>query len=145
MAIESILKPKRPSGDGWHYLGAAPEQVTMGYEGHYWLHGERRLLVVSALEVAKDDGPEKGPEYHVSISRNVGGQLHRCSGNDAKYVVETFGLDGAEEDNHVPGGKVRNFWLPVAESKIGMECPCKAHEPAIVEDKGDYVWRGVSK
>lgn len=52
-----------------------------------------------------------------------------------------IGLEGAEEDNHVPHGKVRNFWRPVAELLVGKECECKAEEPVIREDKGDFIWR----
>ncbi len=26
---------------------------------------------------------------------------------------------------------------------IGQECKCKAFEPTIVEDKGDYIWRAA--
>lgn len=31
---------------------------------------------------------------------------------------------------------------PVAENLIGLQCAGKESEPAIIEDKGDYVWRG---
>jgi hypothetical protein len=47
--------------------------------------------------------------------------------------------------NHVPSGRVRNFWRPVADHLSGYECPCVADEPAIREDKGDYVWRGITR
>ena len=43
-----------------------------------------------------------------------------------------------------PNGCVRNFWRPVADHLSGYECPCVEHEPAMVEDKGDYVWRGLT-
>ena len=93
----------------------------------------------SAVEVAKDaDNIDRGPEYHISISKDG---RRRCTRSEAIQVLKQFNLDGAEEDNHVPYGIVRNFWRPVAENLVGLECACKKDEPAIVEDKGDYVWR----
>lgn len=141
MESPSVIPPKKPSGAGWVYGGAAPLVATMGYEGHYWRYPDRGLLVISAVEVAHDPHDiAKGPEYHVSVSKGSG----RCDRNEARFVRKAFGMEDAEEDNHVPHGRVRNFWLPVAERLIGHECRCKAEEPAIVEDQGDYVWRGVT-
>jgi hypothetical protein len=68
----------------------------------------------------------------------------RCDSNEAKWVLDQFGLEGAEEDNHVPFGIVRNFWRPVADKLVGIECQCKAEEPEIREDKGDFIWRPTS-
>ena len=67
--------------------------------------------------------------------------LARIDTNEAKWVLAEFGLDGAEEDNHVPHGIVRNFWRPVASGLVGKECRCKAEEVVIRENKGDFVWR----
>jgi len=139
--MESIIKPKRPSGKGWVYEGSADTQVTLGYEGHVWWFPEQGISVISAVEVAHDPKDiDKGPEYHVSVSKRGG----RCSRNEAKFVCKVFDMTGAEEDNHVPNGFVRNFWMPVAEYLIGHECHCKDEEPAMVEDKGDFVWRGIT-
>lgn len=143
MTFNSIIKPKAPAGHGWSYVGLVDPTFTNGYEGVAWRHVSQNLFVISALEVVYDEGIDKGPEYHVSISKQKHGRPRRCSSNEASFVIDAFGMDGAEEDNHVPYGVVRNFWLPVAESLIGMECPCKAEEPAIIEDKGDFVWRGT--
>lgn len=104
------------------------------------------MQVLSAVEVARDaDGIDRGPEYHVSISSvdfaAANPKPKRCQYLDAVWVLKQFKLESAEEDNHVPGGVVRNFWRTVAEPLIGLECACKADEPAIREDKGDYVWR----
>ena len=136
-----VIPPKAPAAAaGWIELPRPPAWVSLGFDARMYAHPGRGLKVISAVEVASDPGDiDKGPEYHISISRNGG----RCSSSDARQVLGDFGLDGAEEDNHVPGGFVRNFWLPVAEHLIGIECPCKASEPVMVEDKGDYVWRGV--
>jgi hypothetical protein len=79
---------------------------------------------------------------HISISKQLpNGTGGRCDSNEAKCVLVQFGLDGAEEDNHVPHGIVRNFWRPLADRLVGLECPCKENEPEIREDKGDIVWR----
>lgn len=140
--IESIIKPKAPKGSGWIDGGQPSSAFTLGYEGRYWLYPERGLMVISAVEVARDpDDIDKGPEYHVSVSRNGG----RCDRNDARFVLKAFGMEDSDEDNHVPGGFVRNFWKPVAENLAGHVCPCKDHEPSMVEDKGDFVWRGITR
>lgn len=142
MSAHTIIAPRRPTGPGWFLLPVVvPSYVTLGYEAEAWQHIASGLCVISAVEVAKDgDGIERGPEYHISITRR--GQ--RCTGGEARWVVAQFGLDGAEEDNHVPGGKARNFWRPVANGLVGIECACKETEPAVREDRGDYVWRGVT-
>lgn len=144
MTVESIIRPKQPQGDSWIAGGTPPQWVTLGYAGETWYYPDRKLQVISAVEVAEEE-PGKanlGPTYHVSISRGKG---RRCSSNDVRFVLTAFGMQDAEEDNHVPGGFVRNFWLSVNENLIGVDCPCKASEPAIVEDKGDFVWRGITK
>lgn len=134
-----VISPKRPIVAGWTELAPPPQWVTLGYEGLRFAHAGTGLCVISAVEVAKDkDGIDRGPEYHISISK---GGRSRCSGREAQEVLRQFGLDGAEEDNHVPHGIVRNFWRPVADRFVGLECACKESEPAIVEDRGDYVWR----
>jgi len=146
MSGNSIIKPKRPVGAGWIRMQDPPAAVTLGYAGESWYHHDSRIFVITEVEVANDgDGVNKGPEYHISISRTgANGYPSRCTTADALWTVQQFGLDGAEEDNHVPNGVVRNFWRPVAENLVGIECKCKADEPAIVEDKGDFVWRGVT-
>jgi hypothetical protein len=141
---ESIIKPLRPNKEaGWHYVDEWANEL--GYPAQRWLHVAHRLLVISAVEVAIDkDGIDRGPEYHLSISkrtRSNPSQPMRCTSDEARFVLREFGLEGAEEDNHVPHGVVRNFWRTVAEPMIGRECACKATEPAIVEDKGDFIWR----
>lgn len=139
---QSIIKPKTPTGVGWESLGQTPQMFTMGYAGETWVYQRQQIVVISAVEVATDtDGSSKGPEYHVSISRAGG----RCTRNEARFVQKAFGMQDAEEDNHVPNGYVRNFWLPVAEHLTGLECKCKATEPVMREDKGDFEWRGLPK
>ena len=66
----------------------------------------------------------------------------RCSSTEARWVLVQFGVEGALEDNRVPGGLVRNFWRPVADHLVGRDCLCVADD-AIREDKGDFVWRAA--
>ncbi|MDX6014734.1 hypothetical protein [Cupriavidus necator] len=143
-----ILKPKRPAGTGWLLDSSdlAQEAIRRAGVGSWpcevWLHRQHGICVFSAVEVAREAGqPDLGPEYHLSISQHGG----RISAADALWVLAQFDLLDAKEDNHVPHGLVRNFWRPVADRLSGYECPCQGEEPAIREDKGDYVWRGVTK
>jgi len=136
----TIIKPKKPRGEGWVRLVPPPAWVSLGYDCDAWQYKD--ICVFSAVEVAKDaDNIERGPEYHISISLHTQHGPVRCDSNTAKWVIDQFDCDGAEEDNHVPNGVVRNFWLPVNQNLIGMECTCKDKEPAIKENKGDYIWR----
>jgi hypothetical protein len=129
--ITSIIKPKAPKGEGWKFIQPFDSH---GYDGAAYQHLKTGLCVISCVEVAEE---KLGPEFHVSVSKM--GQ--RCSSEEAAWVVEQFDMLGADEDNHVPFGKVRNFWKPVAEKLHGYVCPCENDEQAIKEDKGDYVWR----
>ena len=142
-----IIKPLRPfvqARNRWFQRPAPP--ISDGYPLELWTEYGSDVTVLSAVEVAKDkDGSSNGPEYHLSMSRASWPdgiyKPARVDTNMAKWVLAEFGLDGAEEDNHVPNGVVRNFWRPVAETLIGKECPCKAEEVVIRESKGDFVWR----
>jgi len=138
--IASIIPVLRPTGNGWVERPIDP-RFTFGYPVRAFFHVESFLAVMSAVEVMSDEN--KGPEYHISISKQKG-KPSRCDSNEAKWVLQQFGLEGAEEDNHVHSGIVRNFWRTVAEPLIGLECKCKDQEPAIREDKGDFVWRPIS-
>jgi len=142
--MHSVIQPKRPIVQNWKRVAGwkcPPQLAELGYPVEAWEHPSSGLFCLSALEVAHDPGkPALGPEYHLSVSMN--GQ--RCTAADALFALASFGLEDSKEDNHVPSGRVRNFWRPVADSLSGYECPCVADEPAIREDKGDYVWRGVT-
>lgn len=142
--MNSIIQPKRPIIQGWRratWWICPPALAELGYPVEAWEHAGTGLFALSAVEVAREPGkPDLGPEYHLSVSLN--GQ--RCSSSDALWTLQSFGLTDAKEDNHVPSGRVRNFWRPVADHLSGFECPCVDDEPAIREDKGDYVWRGVT-
>jgi len=147
--VRSVVQPLRPLNQGrrdwFRDFAIANELIRAGYPVERWLHYATDIQVLSAVEVAVDkDGSSNGPEYHISASRAVYvPKFHavRIDTNTAKWVLAEFGLDGAEEDNHVPNGVVRNFWRPVASGLIGKECRCKAEEVVIKENKGDFVWR----
>lgn len=137
MRAPSVVTPLRPRRPGWKRVQISGV-ATLGYPGEAWVCPTRFISVISAVEVAKDkDGVDRGPEYHLSISHPHG----RVSSALAKHVLAEFGMEGAEEDNHVPHGIVRNFWRPVAEHLVGIECACKEEEMPQREDKGDYIWR----
>lgn len=144
MSALSVIKPKRPGKDWaretrWQ---CPPQLATLGYPVEAWAHLASGLFCLSAVEVAHEPGrPDLGPEYHLSISLN--GQ--RCTTADALFALAAFDLLDAKEDNHVPSGRVRNFWRPVADNLSGYECPCVDDEPTIREDKGDFIWRGITR
>lgn len=138
---ESVIKPKRPQGKGWRKLPSPEPWITNRYPAEQWFHDEMGISVISAVEVALDnDGVDVGPAFHVSMSKGI-----RCTSNEAKVVLKHFDMLDAEEDNHVPNGMVRNYWLPVNQNLIGSECPCKKTETPMKENKGDYIWRGINK
>lgn len=130
---------------GWRFNTIMPAD----YPAYVWDH-EYGVRALSAVEVVNEpEHPEQnGPHYHVSFTRwrfgakGVEGPL-RIDSADAAYLLRTCfgGLEGWEEDNHVENGQARNFWRPVDETRVGMECFCKRYEPRVIEDGGDYVWR----
>ena len=136
--VRSIIAVLRPSNPGWVEIPGA-QRYTMGFPALSFWYLPRNLFAISAVETMADE--DKGPEYHISISKSLPSGVKRCDSNEARWVLAQFGLEGAEEDNHVPYGKVRHFWRPVANGLVGLECECKAEEPAIVEDRGDFIWR----
>lgn len=140
---QSVVQPLAPRVAGWSEL-EVPAKYSLGYPCRAFLHDAERFFVMSAVEVAQDkDGISRGPEYHISISRSGAkrGDVQRVSTQEAQAILIQFGCIGAEEDNHVEHGKVRNYWRPVADRLVGLECECKAAEPRIIEDKGDFIVR----
>lgn len=143
--VKSIVRPLAPTGSGW--VGGRDISTLIGsvYETIAWTHAESNMRVLSAVEVATEPGIEKGPEYHISISKELrSGEVGRCTSQEAQWVLAQFGCEGAEEDNHINCGSVRNFWRPVAENLVGIECKCKDDEPVIKEGKGDFIYRPPS-
>ena len=135
----NIIKPKKPiAGSRWKYNG--PIDIDPKFESYSYLHPDG-FVAISAMVVA--DGiitNQPIPQFHLTISKKG---ARRCSSADAKFILKQFGMDLSLEDNHVESGFVRNFWMPVAQDWIGKECDCIDDEPAIKEDKGDFIWRGI--
>jgi hypothetical protein len=145
----SVIQPLAPHGHLWREVPLP--QMMLAHPGI--ICGTRFILPARGFSVMStvenvDDGhggiPE--PHYHISMTRLTRivagiGETARVDMNDARWILRCFELDGWEEDNHVHEGKARNFWRPVADKHVGRECPCKATEPVIREDKGDYIWR----
>lgn len=144
--LKRIIQPKRPKANtGWVQVPFPKELLDPLLQvdpPDVWEHPDG-FCVWSAVEKPTPLPGESdvGPEYHLSISRNGG----RCTLADAMWILGQFDLVDAKEDNHVPYGFVRNFWRPVADHLSGFECPCQDSEPAMREDKGDFVWRGVPR
>lgn len=139
--VVSIAQVKRPRFPTWREIPVVGPIATSPYPKRAFFHDQSSLSVFSAVEFI-DDGKVDGPEYHLSIAKQHRTRgTTRCTGNEARWVLKQFDLEGAIEDNHVPGGMVRNFWRPVAEPMVGRPCPCIEAENAIAEDKGDYIWR----
>ena len=135
------VKVLTPPGPEWREI-PMDKRFTLGYPSRAFIHPASNLVVISSVEVASEPGMDKGFEYHISISKQPpSGIAGRCTSDEAAWVLKQFNLEGSEEDNHVPHGIVRNFWRPVAGNLVGIECPCKAEEQEIKEDKGDFIWR----
>ena len=147
--VLSLVAPKTPTGQGWTRGEAIMADVArqslnaMGYAWQAWHHRENGLLCISAVETPTPQAGQEllGPEYHLSVSA----MGKRCTSADALWALAAFDLLDATEDNHVPFGVVRNFWRPVADRLSGYECPCQDSEPVMRENKGDFVWRGVTR
>lgn len=139
--MRSIISVVRPRLPGWREAPTDDLPARLHGPCRAFFHPGSSLAVITAVEFI-NDGKVDGPEYHLSISRQhptLG--TKRCSSVEARWVLVQFGLEGAVEDNHVPHGLVRNFWRPVADPMVGRECLCVQGENAILEDKGDFVWR----
>lgn len=141
--ITSLVRLPRPRRPEWREVPDAQRLTNAPHPLRAYLFPPENIFVIIAVEYI-NDGKVDGPEYHLSISHPVSpGVSRRCDRNAARWVLREFGLEGAKEDNHVPGGQVRNYWRPVADKLVGRECLCVEDEPAIVEDKGDFTWRAA--
>lgn len=140
--IHDIIQPLAPSSRDWLTYGDVRAQLRSSYPVKAWEHPALKLFVISAVEVATDtDKVSRGPEYHISISKQLQrGMPTRCSREEGELVLREFGgLDGWEEDNHVPNGQVRNYWRAVADNMVGRDCACKGSEHLVTE--GDFEYR----
>ncbi len=137
-SITNITKPKKPiDGSRWQFYREM--DIDPRFEAYAYRHPDG-FVVISAMEVA-DGILTNTPmaQFHLTISKSG---RRRCTSADAKFILKQFDMDLALEDNHVESGFVRNFWLPVNQDWIGKECECIDTEPAMIEDKGDFIWRG---
>lgn len=141
--IISVVQTKKPHHrEDWLELPAPalpepPIAVTV------WRHEPSGINVISAVERVYDEPVDQGPEYHISITKRTSEVVERVDSNEARWVLQQFHCEEAEEDNHVPYGKARHFWRPVRDDLAGYVCRCVDEEPAIREDKGDFIWRPV--
>ena len=105
--------------------------ASVGSSG--WRYG--CIYAISTLVEAElpDGSGRRGPQWHISISRSG----KRPSAGDVRKALRSFGLVGAEEDNHHPG-VARHFWRPV-DPGARVDCECKTTEELIVEPDG-YRW-----
>lgn len=146
-AVPLIVQPLRPRGDGWEQWEVDVSRwPSKPYAIERWYNRGQEVQVMSAIEMILPEGAREGrPEYHISVSglRHGAPDFYRCSDSRARWALKQFGLEGWFEDNHVPGGRVRNYWRPVADPVVGEVCPCVDEEPAMLEMKGDYIWRGT--
>lgn len=134
--VQSIIQPEAPNNPAWQVFEVKPQT---GFPAVGYHHPRLNLNVISAIEVAEK---EIGPEYHISISRCSGpGLPRRCSAEEARMVLKQFDAEAATEDNH--SSIIRNYWMPVNQALVGMDCDCKSTEAAIVE--GDFEWRPLTK
>jgi hypothetical protein len=145
-----IIRPLRPLNLSAWECWPAPARFPNGLRPHSaerWVHKRERISVLSTVEPIRDDGGELRPEYHVSLCRLIegpfGAEPVRVDSATALDVLRLFGAEKLLEDNHVPSGKVRNFWRPVADPIADQQCACVEVEPQIREDRGDFVWRAA--
>lgn len=144
MTLPLIVQPLRPRFGEWEQWPVDTSNwPAQPYAIERWYNRSNEVQVVSAVEVVQEIGRDNRPEYHLSVSglKHLATTNYRCSNSRALWALRQFGLQGWEEDNHVPGGLVRNFWRPIAEPLVGQQCLCKAIEPEVSEDRGDYIWR----
>tara|TARA_Y100000780_G_C13680371_1_gene415836 strand:+ start:810 stop:1256 length:447 start_codon:yes stop_codon:yes gene_type:complete len=133
---QSIIQPKKPNNPAWKAFSV---DLNIGFCAVGYHHQRLNLNVISAVEAVEAD---IGPEYHLSISRCSGSGLpRRCSAEEARMVLKQFDAEHATEDNH--SSIIRNYWLPVNQALVGIECDCKDSEAAVTE--GDFEWRPLTK
>ena len=120
-------EPKRPSSNRWIHRGYNPKAEGEIYDA---IDGRRALVSVHFIEPPEG----KGLEHHISIS-HLG---QRPTRQMVLATLRDFGLDGAVEDNHLPG-RARHFWLPLSPSERA-DCDCFATEKPH-DEGGGFIWR----
>lgn len=145
MEVISAVQPKAPIGHQWRrdlrreeLIRRTGDPLLAMQPFTAWEHLQGFVVISSVEHPTPGQGEmDLGPEYHLSMTK----EGRRVSSSDARAIRGMFGLLDATEDNHVPFGLARHFWRPVADRFSGHVCPCQDSEPAIREDKGDFIWR----
>jgi hypothetical protein len=138
-----ILQPFRPTKGNWEQWDPGAQLLATCYAVERYFNRAHEVQVITAIENVNQVKPgDSRFEYHISVTgvRWPDLKVFRCSNQVAQWVLEQFGFTDFAEDNHVAGGKARNYWRPIVE-KQDPGCECFETEPTIVEDKGDYIWR----
>lgn len=85
----SITPVLRPRGSGWEEI-PMDKRFTLGYPARAFIHRRQSLSVISAVEVADDGAVDKGPEYHISISKQLVTGGRRCDSTVPRFSVEEY-------------------------------------------------------
>lgn len=96
-----------------------------------WLRRGVTVISASIRAHAPDGSKEVIPQWHLSFRADG----RRCNDEEVRLGLASFGIAGAEEDNHHPGGGARHFFMPV-DPKRRVDCECKTDERTIVESDG---------
>lgn len=128
-------KAKTPS-TGWVYDGY---YIVDDVPIHRWHSGD--VIVCSSYCLSTYQKTSiLVPQFHVSVTEHGA----RPSDEAVRAALADFGMEGADEDNHLPG-RARHFWMCDDGRKAEPPCDCKATEETIVEPDG-FRWqrkRGV--
>lgn len=119
---------RKPKDGTWTLIGWEPNAEGFKYENS-----------MGATAVSSVHEIEGKPQWHVSFSHRG----ERIPQGWMEALLRQWGLEGWDEDNHVPNGRVRNYWRPVSTADP-LVCPCKANEEPF-EEHGGYIWRLDSK
>jgi len=126
----------------WPYFPPPGYEDVRPYAIERWYHRGNEVQVLSAIEMVSGESPEPRGEFHVSISglKHLASDCYRISESRARWALQQFNFTDYVQDNHVPAGKVRNYWRPIAENQNPV-CSCNEREPKVREMKRDYIWR----
>src|SRR5260370_41876023 len=121
--VPLIVHPLAPKGGGWAEWDCDTSRwPSQPYAIKRYYNRGQEMQVLSAIEMILPEGSRDGrPEYHLSVSGLAFGadRPYRVSDSRARWVLKAFDLEGWFEDNHVPGGLVRNYYGPSSMGGIG--------------------------
>lgn len=138
-APEAPVPCKRPVSGAWRRV-----YVTGSVE--LYDHALIPLRVLSSVDWVGETEGGNGWEYHVSVSRRTKTFRQRVASDDVvKMALEAFGMTEAREDNHVPNGVVRNFWLPVDGRPPHCDCETTEAPHPMGDGTTSAVWREDGK